>query len=303
LDKVAKESQTMTIEIEQLTPIFGARITGIDVRDPLDKATITAIDRAIDDYSILHLPGQPVTDDEQVAFTEQFGPLEETLPGAVGSGSKVARMSNYLPDGTMKDPDSQKALFTRANNFWHTDSSFNPAPARASMLSARKIATTGGDTEFASTRAAYDALSEEMRAKVEGLIAYHDIAHSRLKLSPNAVTALQRQKMPPVPQAMVRVNPMTGRKSLLIGSHISRIEGMADDEAEALNEELVAIATRPENTYRHIWSPNDIFIWDNRAALHRGLPYDEVNDRRLMIRTTLAGAGPTVVDGRIQLGA
>ncbi len=293
----------MTIEITPLTPVFGARITGFDARVALDEATIVAIDRAIDDYSVLHLPGQPVTDDEQVAFTERFGPLEGTLPGAVGAGSKVARMSNYLPDGTMKDPNGQKALFTRANNFWHTDSSFNPIPARASMLSAREIATSGGDTEFASTRAAYDALSEEMRAKLEGLIAYHDIAHSRLKLSPNAVTAEQRRKMPPVPQAMVRVNPTTGRKSLLIGSHISRIEGMADGEAEALNAELVALATRPENTYRHKWSTGDIIIWDNRAALHRGLPYDEVNDRRLMIRTTLAGAAPTVIDGRIQPGA
>jgi len=293
----------MTIEIAPLTPVFGARITGFDARDALDDATIAAIDRALDDYSVLHLPGQPVTDDEQIAFTERFGPLEGTLPGAVGAGSKVARMSNYLPDGTMKDPNGQKALFTRANNFWHTDSSFNPAPARASMLSAREIATTGGDTEFASTRAAYDALSEEMRAKVEGLIAYHDIAHSRLKLSPDAVTAEQRRKMPPVPQAMVRVNPTTGRKSLLIGSHISRIDGMADAEAEALNAELVALATRPENTYRHKWSTGDIIIWDNRAVLHRGLPYDEVNDRRLMIRTTLAGAAPTVIDGRIQPGA
>jgi alpha-ketoglutarate-dependent 2,4-dichlorophenoxyacetate dioxygenase len=293
----------MTIEIAPLTPVFGARITGFDARDALDDATIAAIDRALDDYSVLHLPGQPVTDDEQIAFTERFGPLEGTLPGAVGAGSKVARMSNYLPDGTMKDPNGQKALFTRANNFWHTDSSFNPAPARASMLSAREIATTGGDTEFASTRAAYDALSEEMRAKVEGLIAYHDIAHSRLKLSPDAVTAEQRRKMPPVPQAMVRANPTTGRKSLLIGSHISRIDGMADAEAEALNAELVALATRPENTYRHKWSTGDIIIWDNRAVLHRGLPYDEVNDRRLMIRTTLAGAAPTVIDGRIQPGA
>lgn len=293
----------MTIEITPLTPVFGARITGFDARVALDEATIVAIDRAIDDYSVLHLPGQPVTDDEQVAFTERFGPLEGTLPGAVGAGSKVARMSNYLPDGTMKDPNGQKALFTRANNFWHTDSSFNPIPARASMLSAREIATSGGDTEFASTRAAYDALSEEMRAKLEGLIAYHDIAHSRLKLSPDAVTAEQRRKMPPVPQAMVRVNPTTGRKSLLIGSHISRIEGMADGEAEALNAELVALATRPENTYRHKWSTGDIIIWDNRAALHRGLPYDEVNDRRLMIRTTLAGTAPTVIDGRIQPGA
>ena len=293
----------MSLEIEPLTPVFGARITGFSIRDGIDAATIEALDSAIDDYSLLVLPGQPVTDEEQVAFTERFGPLEETLPGAVGAGSKVARMSNFLPDGTLKDPNGQQALFTRANNFWHTDSSFKEVPARASCLSARRLATTSGDTEFASTRAAYEALSAEMKAKVDGLIAYHDIAHSRLKLSPDAVTEEQRRRMPAVPQALVRTNPRTGRKSLLIGSHICRMDGMSDEEAVALNEELFAIATRPEHTYHHVWSPDDIVIWDNRATLHRGHLYDEVNDRRLMVRTTLAGTAATVVDGVIQSGA
>lgn len=293
----------MTLQIEPLTPVFGARITGFSIRGGIDDATVEAIDRAIDEYSVLHLPDQLVTDEEQVAFTERFGPLEVTLTGAVGAGSKVARMSNHLPDGRLKDPDSQSALFTRANEFWHTDSSFKAVPARASMLSAREIASTGGDTEFASTRAAWETLSDEAKARLEGLIAWHDIAWSRLKLSPDAVTEEQRRAMPPVPQALVRTNPRTGRKSLLIGSHICRIDGLSDAEAAALNEELVAIATRPEFTYRHRWAPGDIVIWDNRAVLHRGHPYDEVNDRRLMIRTTLAGTGLTVVDGVIQPGA
>ena len=293
----------MPILIEPLTPVFGATLTGFSIRHGICDDVIAEIDRALDEYSILLLPDQPVDDNEQVAFTERFGPLEETLPGAVGAGSKVARMSNYLPDGRLKDPDGQSALFTRANKFWHTDSSFKPCPAKASLLSAREIAVTGGDTEFASTRAAYETLTEDMKRRVVDLIAYHDIAHSRLKLSPDAVTAEQRAKMPAVPQAMVRVNPRTRRKSLLIGSHICRIDSMPDDEAEALNEELVAIATRPENSYRHAWRPDDIIIWDNRAVLHRGHPYDEVNDRRLMIRTTIAGVAPTVVDGRIQAGA
>ena len=293
----------MVVRIEPLTPVFGARVTGFSIRQGVDDATIAEIDRAIDVYSVLHLPDQPVTDEEQVAFTERFGPLEETLTGAVGAGSKVARMSNYLPDGRLKDPNGQSALFTRANNFWHTDSSFKPVPARASMLSAREIATAGGDTEFASTRAAWDALPKERQDALEGLIAWHDIAWSRLKLSPDAVTPEQRRAMPAVPQALVRINPRTGRRSLLIGSHICRIGGMSDAEAEALNEALVAIATRPEFTYRHVWAPGDIVVWDNRAVLHRGHPYDELNDRRLMIRTTLAGAGPTVVNGVIQPGA
>ena len=293
----------MGLEITALTETFGARVTGFSIRAGIDDAAFRAIEDAFERFSVLNFPDQPVDDREQITFSERFGPLEATLAGAVGAGSKIVRLTNVLPDGTLKDPNGQQALFTRANNFWHTDSSFKPAPARASLLSARQIPSKGGDTEFASTGAAYESLSPAMKQRVEGLIAIHDIAHSRVRLDPKSVTEEQRRQMPPVPQAMVRVNPTTGRKSLLIGSHVSGIVGMDDGEAAALNEELVAIATQPEFTNRHRWTLGDIVMWDNRAILHRGMPYDEVNDRRLMIRTTLAGAAPTVVDGAIQPNA
>jgi len=292
----------MGLRVEPLTPVFGARVSGFSIRDGVDDATLAQIEAAFEAYSVLHFPDQPVDDDAQIAFSERLGLLESTLPGAVGAGSKVARITNVMPDGTLKDPNGHQALFTRANIFWHTDSSFKPVPAKASLLSARRIPSAGGGTEFASTRAAYESLPATTQTRLEGLIVIHDIAHSRAMLTPEALSAEQREAMPPVEQALVRGNPANGRKSLLIGSHAAHIKGWDEAESKALLEELSAAALKPEHTYRHHWSVGDIIMWDNRSVLHRGHEYDEINDRRLMIRTTLAGLGPTVVDGTVQIG-
>lgn len=289
----------MPLQIRPLTAAFGAEVTGFRIADGVDPETFAAIEAAFNEHSVLVLPGQPLDDLTQIAFSERFGPLEGTLSGAVGAHTKLARIANVLPDGTIKDPDSQLALFTRANLYWHTDSSFKAVPAMASLLSARELPPEGGDTEFASTRAGYEALPEDMRRRLDGIVATHWIVHSRLKLSPDAVTERQRRELPPVPQALVRTNPVTGRKSLTIGSHVCAMSGMSDAEARALNDELVAHCTQPCFTYRHKWRDHDLVIWDNRAILHRGHPYDEVNTRRILIRTTVAGTGPTVVDGEI----
>ncbi|NKB59843.1 MAG: TauD/TfdA family dioxygenase [Alphaproteobacteria bacterium] len=290
----------MGLTVEPLTPAFGARVSGFSIRGGFDDRVLAEIEAAFEEYSVLYFPSQPVDDDEQISFSERLGVLEGTLPGAVGAGTKVARITNVMPDGTLKDPNGQQALFTRANIFWHTDSSFKPVPAKASLLSARRIPNAGGDTEFASTRAAYESLPPSTQARLEGLIVIHDIAHSRAMLTPEALSAEQRAAMPPVEQSLLRANPVNGRKSLLIGSHTARIKGWSEADSKALLEELMAATIRPEHTYRHKWTVGDIVMWDNRAVLHRGHEYDEINDRRLMIRTTLAGYGPTVVDGAIQ---
>lgn len=294
----------MSIAIEPLTPHFGARITGFDIAAGVSDETFAEISQAANVYGLIVMPNQPLDDETQVAFSERFGPLEETLVGAVGAGSKIVRVSNVMPDGTIKDPNSQLALFTRANFLWHTDSSFKATPAKFSMLSARELPRDGGgDTEFASTAAAYDALSDEMRARVEGMIAIHSIAWSREQFSPGASSDEQRKRLPPVPQALVRTNPETGRKSLHLASHVMAIEGMDDEAGRALHQELLEIATAPDKVYRHRWSPNDLVMWDNRATLHRATPYDEAGDRRVMIRTTISDFGPTVRDGAIHEAA
>lgn len=290
----------MSVQIEPLTPHFGARLTGFSIRDELCEDDFRVIERALNEHGLVVMPGQPLDDAAQIEFSRKLGPLEETLTGAVGAGTPLVRVTNILPDGSIKDPDSQLAKFTRANFLWHTDSSFKATPAKYSMLSARILPRDGGgDTEFVSTAVAYDALSDEMKAKVDGRVAIHSIAWSREQFEKGSSTDAQRKRLPPVSQALVRVNPVTGRKSLHIASHVMAIEGMGEAEGQALHQELTEIATRPDRIYRHHWSPDDAIIWDNRATMHRATPYDEVGDRRLMIRTTVADFGPTVVDGAI----
>ncbi|MDP7548379.1 MAG: TauD/TfdA family dioxygenase [Alphaproteobacteria bacterium] len=289
----------MALRIEPLTPVFGATVSGLDTSQPLSPEVQAEISAAFEEYSVLVLHDQRLTDEQQIAFSEYLGPLEETLPGLVGSGSKLVRVSNMMADGSLKEPGGRLALFGKANQFWHADSTFRAAPSKGSILSARQIALQGGDTEYASTRAAYDSLSEAMKQRLDGLVAIHSIATSRKKIDPRAVSAEQEAALPPVPQALVRRNPVTGRKALVLGSHIGAIAGMADAEAQALIDELTAIATKSEFTYRHVWRNDDLVMWDNRAVLHRGHPYDEARERRLLVRTTLAGDAPTAVDGRV----
>jgi len=294
----------MSVHIEPLTPHFGARATGFSIQDGLSEETFREIEAAANAYGVLVMPDQPLDDDAQIAFSERFGPLEGTLAGAVGAGSKIVRVTNILPDGTLKDPDSQLALFTRANLLWHTDSSFKATPAKFSLLSARILPSHGGgETEFASTAHAYDLLDADTRAQVDGMVAIHSIAWSREQFQKGASSEEQRRRLPPVPQALVRTNPQTGRKSLHLASHVMGIQGMADAEGRALHDRLMALATDPALVYRHQWSPGEAVIWDNRATVHRATPYDEVGDRRLMVRTTISDFGPTVVDGAIEAAA
>ncbi len=287
------------MKLTPLTNVFGMQVGDVRITPDLDDETFAGIERAFEAHSLLLFRNQEMDEAAQVAFSRRFGPLESTLAGVAGAGGEIVRVSNLMPDGSLKAPTSHLALFARANLFWHTDSSFKATPAKASLLFARIIPEAGGDTEFASTRAAYEALPAERRARLDHMIAMHSIAHSRDKIDPAATTAEQRKALPPVPQALVRENPATGRRSLLIGAHVTDVVGLEISESDALLAELAALATCPGHTWRHSWRAGDMIMWDNRAVLHRGHPYDEVGSRRLLTRTTLAGAGPTVEAGAI----
>ncbi len=287
------------MKLTPLTDVFGMEVGDVHLTPDLDDETFAGIERAFEEHSLLLFRNQEMDEAAQVAFSRRFGPLESTLAGVAGAGGEIVRVSNLMPDGSLKAPTSHLALFVRANLFWHTDSSFKATPAKASLLFARIIPEAGGDTEFASTRAAYETLPAARRARLDRMIAMHSIAHSRDKIDPTATTAEQRAALPPVPQALVRENPVTGRRSLLIGAHVTDVVGLEISMSDALLAELEALATRPGHTWRHSWRAGDMIMWDNRAVLHRGHPYDEVASRRLLTRTTLAGAGPTVEAGTI----
>jgi alpha-ketoglutarate-dependent 2,4-dichlorophenoxyacetate dioxygenase len=281
------------LTITKLHPVLGARVTGLDLSRNVDDATFAEVWDAFERFSVLVFPGQEIDDAAQIRFSERFGPLEATRAGANGAGSKLIVLTNIGADGSIAAPTDKQVLNNRANQIWHADSSFKPAPARASLLSAREIPSEGGDTEYASMRAAYAALPEADKRAIEGLIGIHDFAWSRSRVDPALMSDAERAAHSPVRQAVVLDGPH-GR-ALYLGAHAAGIEGMAEGEARALIERLMAFATQERFVYRHRWARHDLVLWDNRSVLHRATPFKASQERRHMVRTTVAGE-PTLPD-------
>lgn len=282
------------IAVNQLHPLFAAEIAGVDVAAPLSDAAFAEIDTAFRRASVLVFRDQPIDDARQIAFSERFGALETTKVGTVGAGSKLIVLSNMDADGTVVPPTDRQVLNNRANRFWHADSSFKAIPAKASMLSARIVPSKGGDTEFISMRAVYEALPADLKRAAEGRVVVHDYAYSRSRIDPDLVTDAERAAVPPVRQAMILDHgPGLGR-SFYLGSHAARVEGMDEAEGRALIDELMAFATQDRFVYAHKWRPHDLVLWDNRAVIHRATPFEGASEKRLMVRTTIAGDAPTL---------
>jgi alpha-ketoglutarate-dependent 2,4-dichlorophenoxyacetate dioxygenase len=280
----------MTITVTRLTLCFAARIDGADITRPLDEPTWAAIRAAFEEHSVLVFHDQPMDDDTQIAFSRRFGSLEVTRSINPSAGTPFARQSNLdIRTGEVIPPDDRRMVYQLANMLWHSDSSFKAVPSLCSLLSARIVPPEGGATEFASTRAAYEALPEALGQRVETAIAVHDFSWSRDQVRPGFFTEKERAEFPPVRHPVVRTNPVNGRRSLLLGAHASHIVGMPVEEGRALLEELLDHVTQPRFRYRHEWKQGDLVIWDNRCILHRATPFDTTRHRRLMQRTTVSG--------------
>src|SRR5262252_7385753 len=234
----------MSLAVTPLHPLFAAKITGVDLSEPIDPATRGAIERAMDEHAVCVLPDQRLDDEQQVAFSQAYGPLEVSPPvqgksGALAPNSRVRHreifdVSNLDENGGILDAADARAAYRLGNQLWHTDSSFRQKSATWSMLHARVIPPAGGDTEFADTRAAYDALPETMKARLGGLIAEHSIWHSRGKLGGYKPTEEEREMRPPARHPLVRRHPGSGRDALYIASHASHIIGLPVDEGQVL---------------------------------------------------------------------
>ncbi|MBT3659115.1 MAG: TauD/TfdA family dioxygenase [Rhodospirillaceae bacterium] len=284
----------MSLNITALTPVFCAEVSGVDLRLPLEDAIFDEIREVLDAYSILIIPGEPLDDDQQVAFSERFGPLERTLGANPASGTAFARQSNLdMKSGDIIPTDDKRMHYQQANMLWHADSSYKPMPSLCSVLSAREVPPDGGATEFASTRAAYESLSDAAKSKIDDAVVEHDIVYSRGLVGFEFPKEIGDAN-PPARHPLVQTNPVTGRKSVLIGAHAKRIIGWSDDESRAMLDDLLERAAAPENAYSHAWRNGDVVIWDNRAALHRATPYDHTRHRRLMQRTTIGN--PAVIE-------
>jgi alpha-ketoglutarate-dependent 2,4-dichlorophenoxyacetate dioxygenase len=278
------------MEIVPLGPGFVAELRGVGLAEIVARpALYDTVRAAFEEHSVLLFRGQTVTDDSQLAFTRCFGPLEVTKRASLGEGSHFSILTNLDAEGRVVAPNHRQTLVAKANQLWHTDSSFKATPALASVLSARIIPPEGGETEFVSTRLAWQRLPSDLQAQLAEAFAWHDYAHSRGKISPDLATPVERETLPPVCWRMAWRNPVSGKLSLYVASHAFAIDGMARDEAQSLLAALIEQATAPDSTYSHRWRAGDVIMWDNRATLHRGRPWPEGLPRHV-VRTTVSAS-------------
>jgi alpha-ketoglutarate-dependent 2,4-dichlorophenoxyacetate dioxygenase len=283
----------MSISVCPVTPGFVAEIGDVDLSRTLEPADLLAVKAAFTTYAVLIFPDQQLSQDQHLDFARNFGPLETTIAlfrkdAKLRVRKEFADVSNLDADSKVWGENSRRRMFELGNRLWHTDSSFKRLPARASLLYARSVPPIGGHTEFADERAAYDALPEDMKRRLHGLVAEHSIFNSRGRLGFTEFSDEEREGMPPVPQAMVRVIPESGHKSLYLASHAGRIFGMSDLEGRALIDQLIAHATQRQFVYTHRWRLHDLVIWDNRCTMHRRDPFDP-DARRILHRTQIKG--------------
>ncbi len=265
---------------------LGATITDIDLAT-MDEAVWRRVENAFHQYGVLIFPGQNLTEAAQIGFASRFGDMELLR---ADSDEKAVSISNQKPDGSVLKPDEYRYKVLRGNEGWHTDSSYMPLAAKASVLSAQVVPAKGGETEWADMRAAYDELDADTKERIEDLSAYHSLYQSQAKIGYEIETGSgygYHTKGAPL-RPLVKIHPVTGRKSLFIGRHAYRIPGLDDAEAQQLLDELVDFACQPPRTFGHRWQPGDVIIWDNRCVLHRAQPYD-FSEPRILRHVRVAG--------------
>jgi alpha-ketoglutarate-dependent 2,4-dichlorophenoxyacetate dioxygenase len=286
----------MSLTIEPVDPInrpfFAGVVSRCDVTQPLLPKDIAFLHAGMDRFGVLVFHDQQIDDNQHVAFSRSLGPLEQAT-GDIVAAPEDRRLSMDLNDVSNLDKhnrvlprDDRRRLFELGNQLWHSDSSFKPVPAKYSILSARQIPPTGGNTEFADMRAAYEVLDDATKREIHDLICLHSQLFSRGILGFTDFPDAEHEKWTPVRQRLVRRHPSTGRLSLYLASHAGAIEDWPVPEARALLRDLTEHATQRQFVYAHVWRQHDLVMWDNRVTMHRARRYDhtEVRDMR---RTTL----------------
>ena len=286
------------MDVVLLGPGFAAEIRGVSLDQVAARDdAYAAVRAAFEEHSVLLFRRQVITDELQISYSRRFGPLEIAKVASRGEGTPFSILTNIDPNGGLVPPDHKEALRARANQLWHTDSCFKDPPALASVLSARVIARSGGETEFASLRCAWERLPPTLRSRLSEAYAWHDYAHSRGKIAPHLASERERSALPPVRWRMRWRNPANGRDSLYLASHTCAIDGLPEHEARSLIADLIDRATAAEHTYLHRWQPGDVIMWDNRCVLHRGRPWPDDQPRHV-VRTTITA---TEADGLAEM--
>ena len=281
----------MAVTFRKLHPHFVAEASRIDLRQVHDPKTLATIRAGMDDYALLVFRDQRFSDEEHLAFARRLDGELHTKTGISAlkksrfGNEALADVSNLTDRGQIQPADDRRRMYGLGNRLWHTDASFQDPPGRYSMLFARVIPPVGADTEYADMRAAYDALAPELKARLEGLRVHHSIAHSREILG-FAFSQKEQEILKGAVHPLIRSLPRSGRKSLYIAAHASRIIDWPLPEGRLLLLELIEHATRPEFVYRHQWQVGDLVIYDNRATMHRARPFEDTKYPRELRRVT-----------------
>jgi alpha-ketoglutarate-dependent 2,4-dichlorophenoxyacetate dioxygenase len=281
----------MALTFRKLHPYFVAEVGGVELRHVSDPEILARVRAGMDEHAVLVFRDQPFTDAEQLAFAQRLdGELHTRTGSRALSPSRlgneaVSDISNVDEGGAILRSDDRRRMYSLGNRLWHTDASFQDPPGRYSMLSAKVVPAVPADTEFADMRAAYEALPEAMRARLEGLRVHHSIAYSRQTLG-FEFSETEQAKLPGAVHPLVRTIPRSNRRSLYLAAHASRIVDWPVPEGRLLLHDLIEHATQPAFVYRHAWRVGDLVIWDNRATMHRARPFDDRQHRRELRRVT-----------------
>ena len=286
--------------------LYAARLTGIDIRKPIDEATMEEIRRALATWVVCVIPHDaPPTNEHHIAFSSRLGPLERgqttltTNSEARVPYPEIIDQSNLDELGDIYADDDKRLAYKRANRLWHTDMSFFPVRATFSLLSGHAVPPSGADTEFTDMRDVWDALPASRKAGLEDLVVSHSFWHSRVLGGGPEPDAAELVKNPPAQHKLVHVHAPSGRKALYLASHACEIDGLSRSDAKALIGELMAFATQPRFVFAHKWRVGDVLIWDNLATMHRATPFDDRAFKRDMRRTTCRERAVNVGASRI----
>lgn len=284
------------ITIRPLGSALGAEVRGVDMRQPMDAETQEQVLAAWMEHLVLVFPEQRVSDTEHVEFTRGIGEPEIFHQKIIKSKSvrEIFRVSNVDEDGVIMPASNPTVRQLSLAQYWHTDSSYMPMPCQGALLHGIEVSRTGGETQFTNMYKVCDALPQSLKDRIEGRKARHNFEHMHTLQTLTPLTDSERAAMPPVWHPMVRVHPVTGRKSLYISPiYNDEVEGLSKADSLALIDELAKFAGRPEFVYSHAWETDDVVMWDNRCTLHQVTSYDPA-ERRVMHRTTIVGTQAVV---------
>jgi len=281
----------MALTFRRLHPHFVAEVSPVDLKGVRDAETLERIRAGMDEFAVLVFRDQIWTDAEHLDFAQRLDGALHTKLGISAlqknrlGNEALGDISNLDENGEIMKSDNRRRMYGLGNRLWHTDASFQDPPGRYSMLSAKVVPPVAADTEYADMRAAYDALPDEEKARLEGLRVHHSIAYSRQTLG-FEFSETEQEALKGAVHPLVRTIPRSKRRSLYLASHASRIVDRPVPEGRLLLRDLIEHATQPEFVYRHRWRVGDLVIWDNRATMHRARSFDDVRYRRELRRVT-----------------